>query len=91
MGWSIKASNESRWFSLDFIKQVSPNFVLNENHGTSPLQTYLQLCHKHQDAVVLNHKRAKVFLAASHLRVYRIVYGLYALELSNFITAFPQN
>lgn len=39
----------------------------------------------------LNHKRAKVFLAACHLHVYRIVYGLYALELSNFITVFPQN
>lgn len=39
----------------------------------------------------LNHKRAKVFLAASHLHVHGIAYGLYALELSNFITAFPQS
>lgn len=52
MCWSIKASNESRWFTLEFIKQVSLNFVLNENHERSPLQTYLQLCHKYQDAVV---------------------------------------
>lgn len=39
----------------------------------------------------LNCKRAKVFLAASHLHVYRIVHGLCALELNNFVTAFPQN
>lgn len=39
----------------------------------------------------LNHKRVKVFLAACCHHVYRIAYGLYALELSNFIAAFPQN